>query len=97
MAFMAKDSSNVLGLSHYFLLLFTGKCREIRATSRGIIMQYAGDLLAHSETKEQCRDDTLLKFLSSQGHKASLGKVQYWQTEGKQLGHLLSEEGGKVL
>lgn len=47
-------------------------------------MQYADDLLAHSETKEQCREDTLLKFLSSQGHKASLGKVQYWQTEGKQ-------------
>lgn len=46
-------------------------------------MQYVDDLLVDSETKEQYKAETLLQFLSSQGHKAALGKVQYYQTEGE--------------
>lgn len=65
--------------------------------SRGTITQYVSDLLIDSDTKEWCKANTLLPFLSSQGHKASLGKLQYCQTEVKYLWHLLSAEGCKLL
>lgn len=55
------------------------------------LLQYADDLLIASPSEEACRTDSvlLLQRLAECGHRASLPKLQFCQTEVTYLGHLL--------
>ncbi|XP_036003044.1 uncharacterized protein LOC118566100 [Fundulus heteroclitus] len=59
------------------------------------LVQYVDDILLCSPTKQQCEEDTvaLLKHLHSEGHKASLSKLQFVQPQVTFLGHHISSEG----
>lgn len=62
---------------------------EPLALTEGTALQYIGDLMVCSPTREQCETDTvkLLKHLTAQGHKASLSKLQFVQQKVTFLGH----------
>ncbi|XP_055358758.1 uncharacterized protein LOC129603085 isoform X1 [Betta splendens] len=59
------------------------------------LLQYVDDLMICSEDQETCKADTikLLKHLHAAGHKASLSKLQFVQTEVTFLGHIITAEG----
>lgn len=59
------------------------------------ILLYVDDILLCSKTNEECKKDSiaLLKFLASQGHRASKNKLQWCQEKVKYLGHTISQEG----
>ncbi|KAK7925084.1 hypothetical protein WMY93_007394 [Mugilogobius chulae] len=62
------------------------------------ILQYVDDLLLCAPTAEQCRRDTvtLLKHLHSDGHKASLSKLQFAKEEVIFLGHVINANGKSI-
>lgn len=59
------------------------------------LISYVDDLLLCSVDEDTCTKDTiaLLKHLHAEGHKASLTKLQFVQTEVRFLGHIISAEG----
>lgn len=63
------------------------------------ILLYVDDILIASKTKQDCVTDTvaLLKFLASQGHKASKNKIQLCKESVVYLGHSLSAGGRTIL
>ncbi|XP_034089450.1 uncharacterized protein LOC117557643 [Gymnodraco acuticeps] len=67
-------------------------------TGGSTLLQYADDLLIASPNKDACRIDSILlmKRLSECGHRASLAKLQYCQTEVTYLGHIL-RDGHRLL
>lgn len=88
---MAEDSLRVSVLSDYFSNNLQENLKKPIPPEGSISIQYIDGLLVASETKWQSKTNALtsLKFTPSQGHKASLDKLQYCQTEIKYLGHLL--------
>ena len=60
-----------------------------------VLLQYVDDIMVCSPSHEACKLDTivLLKHLAHNGHKASLSKLQFAQTEVKYLGHVITAEG----
>ncbi|XP_078101784.1 retrovirus-related Pol polyprotein from transposon 297 [Sander vitreus] len=63
------------------------------------LLQYVDDCLIASPTKAQCEQDTiaLLCHLATEGHKASLDKLQFVKKEVHFLGHDISASGKHCL
>ncbi|XP_046904773.1 uncharacterized protein LOC124486931 isoform X2 [Hypomesus transpacificus] len=59
-----------------------------------VLLTYVDDLMTCSPTADQCRKDTitLLKHLASEGHKASLSKLQFVKESVTFLGHVITAE-----
>ena len=57
-----------------------------------MLIQYVDDLLICSPNSKVCEQDTivLLQFLASQGHKASVAKLQFVLQKVKFLGHIIT-------
>lgn len=65
--------------------------------TRGVVLQYVGDLLCVTETEEGCRELTasLLNWLAVRGYRVSKDKVQLAKEEVQYLSFLL-KAGGKM-
>ena len=59
------------------------------------MIQYVDDLLICSPDPDVCKQDTiaLLQFLASQGHKASVAKLQFVLQKVTFLGHIITPNG----
>ena len=65
--------------------------RDVQLPAGSVLVQYMDDLLVASPSKEACERDSiaLLIMPEKKGHKASLTKLQFCQSQVKYLGHIL--------
>ncbi|NXW26071.1 POLY protein, partial [Circaetus pectoralis] len=72
--------------------------REYRLQDGVVLVQYVDDLLLAGENQEIVRKESiqLLNFLSLQGLKVSLSKLQFVEEEVKYLGHWISKGTKKL-
>lgn len=85
-----------------FPAIFTVALKEnlegLKLPAGSTILVYISDIMICSPTKWACERNTtvLLQYLAANGHKTSLGKLQWVQQKVTFLGHVITEEG-KIL